>query len=535
MSNEHNASLSDAARSRSQSLLRYLAALEHGRLDVLADVCWQAERDPALLALLLAANDIQQTGAARASDEEIAQAQAMLWASFAASTAPVNSEVGPDGRLETAADEVNALDGDDRRRPTKAPATRRRPSGRLRVAQGLVAALVAAALVGGFFTVFQRLGQGSHTSSGAPGTTVIIPQTPNAQDVFVGSSTGVIMALRERDGAVLWSYNTGMNVGINATIFDLTAQNGLLIAAAQNGLLALRQRDGKLLWRHDLEPQYGGNQVAVGFAMDAGVVVTNTLDGAQAYRESDGAPLWQKPGYGFETAAYGVTYLHAQNAQSPYLAVRTIDGKQLWQKSYGTRYLTALTTTPQATYFLLSSPDPQFLAVQPITGAQIWDHPAPSGSDNVYMGLLGQNAYLFSLNTPPNVLCVRDLATWRQLWCAAPSASGAVFSMGDLVYVIETDEELIHTYQSVQALAGATGASVWSWRAIVHPGSRSTTTTGANIPPGYSIPSSPSQLFGVRGVLYVSTEDGVFALNGSDGRLLWHSLVGADVPGLTAA
>lgn len=547
MTSEHNSHLSGEAQTRGRALRRYLIALERGDAHTLGDMLRQAEGDPALLALILATNDAEAERASlpAASADEIAQAQAALQARFPTLTGPVGALASISDRLRTIeVDDMNETDGPELTRdfpppPTEQPGSaaetgaawrsnpmlqRRRTSRWLLTGQALVAAVVIAALAGSFFAVFRTLNHG-------------IRGADDSHSVIVGSGDGVISSLDPNTGALRWRYNTesGAPMFSGHPIYALVAQNGIVYAVdspsfgVASYLWASRVSDGKVLWSEDVV-LVGGSQAS--FALEQGVLLLNAVLPSQsianagaastlAVRASDGAVLWQKPNSQFQRATSGVAYTEYVTATNPHVllvALRVSDGKRLWQSDVGNTGLSIVAITPHVVYasLRLDTASSQIIALNSSTGEHLWTRAVPSQYNIGYVAVLAANQSTIYLRSKDG-LCAQDLLNWRRLWCASLTLPQTGIVVGNIVYVTSFGA---NNNLAVSALASGTGKRLWQWNLVVPPAAATPVVLN---PAGDQI-LVRFQLAATQGNVYVNTDLGAFAINGANGRQLWHAL-----------
>jgi len=400
--------------------------------------------------------------------------------------------------------------------------TRRRSRGWLRVAQGLVAAVIVVALVGAFLTIFQRLGGSQPHGTSGQGT----PAATAPHYAFAGSWDGVITALSPDTGGVIWRYTTGTRY----PIAFLVAQNGTLYAAdgysdSPTIIWALNVKDGALLWKKQIGA-FGGFPYP--FLVDQGVIITDSSHGTIALRGSDGAQLWNASYGQLNTAGDGVAYVWFETHSLPtsvtdtstthemLRALRVTDGKTLWQLDGGNNQPMVEAITPQVAYVAYYGGNaPSVLkAVNDRTGVQIWQ----TRFNNLFQVVASDGSSVYT--TPyGNQFCRWDLSKQRQVWCLPSLAAEAYGAANGALYLARIDGDNVNNYMSVGALNSASGKQLWYQRL----GKIANVDTSSN-PGGLSIGGVNPVMVVQQQYLFIATTQGVWAARASDGHFLWHTL-----------
>lgn len=558
MSIERNGHLPGQAQLRGLALLRYLAALERGDADTLGHVLQQAERDPALMELILAANDAATDAAPHASDTEIAQAQAALRARFPALAMLDDATAMKPDRLKTIErDEENDIMSDDDTRaathsaehaagvnsqtpsiapiPARTASRQTRPNRWLRLGQALVAALVVAALVGGFFTVLRHLGGGvDRPTVPSSGTTVYSPA--GAHEVVVGSWIGEVWALDPATGKPYWKFTTGDDKPVTSILI----RNGIaLVGDAYRSpikVFAVQVKDGKLLWKHAIGAENGfpnymfANQDTIFLADASGTYAFRVRDGKQLWHVKDSQPIW---------AANGVAFLVGgiSNLKTTLLAIRASDGKQLWSHAFDGNFPEIAQVVGQKVYagYETGSGIRQPLLVLNLTTGQVLatesllpDNFTPltaTGSQLIGNVFEGSTSTFYSYSLPG----------FKRQWNAPDpyfTQYGAAAAQQDNLYISyqaqqnsgitpgeNTSGVTLHpTYHpAITSLDLATGHTRWNWVGPVVAVQVGNSPSGDSSINGFAL----LNIVGMQSNVYSTTEAGVFALDGASGKQLW--------------
>jgi len=154
--------------------------------------------------------------------------------------------------------------------------------------------------------------------------------------VYVGTDAGIIYALQDTDGKLLWHYDLPASFDNTLSLYGSPViVNDVLYVAVNSGTVyALRAHDGSLLWsRNTLRSAFGPLIVT-----DGTVQVSTQENNIYALRGSSGALLWQHSIGSFETwevqspprvLVNGVLYVGTTDGVVT--ALRTSDGAQLWR------------------------------------------------------------------------------------------------------------------------------------------------------------------------------------------------------------
>jgi outer membrane protein assembly factor BamB len=114
--------------------------------------------------------------------------------------------------------------------------------------------------------------------------------------VYTSGATGILNALDERTGALLWSHNVAAEAKVETPTWGFTASplviDDLVIAAASGAMAAYDRVTGKEVWRHKSR---GGSYSSPHFTTIDGVpqIVLLATPGAVSVAPADGTLLWE--------------------------------------------------------------------------------------------------------------------------------------------------------------------------------------------------------------------------------------------------
>lgn len=574
-----------AARKRAHALQRYIRALEQGDGDALAAVLRQAQDDSTLEQLLLALHDVYLDAEEMAvHPDEVAHAREAFWPQTRDSwngryqtgdahradwvrlphrqeqtwkrrTWEMRMQDTPDITNEDLVDSQEMSDEEESgSAPFLAAQTQSgntgaisRRSRAVMVIQAIAAVLVVAVMAGSFYALFSshlvRQGNGIDGSghSGISRTGVTLASGEGV--VLVGSRDSDILALRARDGALVWRYTTGSIYPISS----LVAQDGVVYATTEYGdISAVRIADGTVLWNRDFKTFEG---FPVALAVVSGVLIAPFPDGAVALNTSDGALLWRDRSGRVVGAGEGAVYVDSSETVTPasittgptqldsLKALNITDGKLLWSyalhrrnESVSTVYVAASVVYVTASYADSDAPASTLSAVHATDGTPIWTHVVHDFPAPYAMPFSVSGALLFA-HAGDSVCAVRiDTGTTR--WCAPTPGLDRAVTADDLsIYLSreERDASTSKTVLAVGALRGDDGSQRWYWRSEPQRPTNGSNRYGASI--GGTSPS----IAAIDGVAYAGSTEGVYAIRGSDGHQLWHALDSEAVMALLAA
>lgn len=523
------------------ALKEYARALAHGDIERIAAVLHAAEGDPVLERLVLEFNEaaLQEDGDAL-RPEDFKRAEEYLHTVHPLTTTahrlhePASSSsdlsesqaTGSTQRESTIQVQSPLLKGT--MPPSSHPSARSRRGGpRL---QSLVAVLLVGLLLAGFVELFaahhRPVGIAATPSPQSPARTVTPTIHPRGI-VVLGSASGVVLGLRAENGSVLWRYQA------SSSIAALVVQGQVVYFQTDNGdVVALRIKDGMRLWHHDFSQDQGS---PTHIFVDQGVVlVPDGLD-TYALRATDGKILWRylhtvtsfqgsfATGFAQPLAlGDGVAYITINQPPSApgtgfsnsMKALRATDGRLLWQ--YDTRGddapYNAVVAGGIIYVFVTSGTSPMFLALRAIDGHLMWSQRTTISQQFVMLHPVNQ-AGLF-LTTSNMLVCQRRLGDGTVVWCTPrlDTMNGSLVVMDGTVYVgilLSNPAERIVTGYELLALRASNGTIRWRWY----------TRADSNV--------IDEIYLGLSGVLYVVTDHGIYALDGTNGAVVWHTNPGS--------
>jgi outer membrane protein assembly factor BamB len=313
-------------------------------------------------------------------------------------------------------------------------------------------------------------------------------------DQGLGYLTGYIYALRASDGTLLWRYTTG-NFVYHGYVYSPTVANGVVYIASQAGsLTALRASDGALLWRYTAK-----GQVAVSLAANGIVYVLDTNidqgpDYLEALRASDGRLLWRTPSYDYlPVVVNDVLYITSQAGLS---ALRARDGALLWRYALADTGLAGPTIVGGVLYTVAFNYSPDTTTSTPTAGYRLvtapinWKIPFKQGGPSSLYALRASNGMVLWHYQTPS-----DKNNGMDVLAVA----------GGLVYI---DITVGSSKTSISALRASDGSLLW--------------THAGDAPSDWAVVG--------QGVVYITSNSGVvYALQARDGKELWRYAVSGNV------
>lgn len=303
-----------------------------------------------------------------------------------------------------------------------------------------------------------------------------------------GFVTGYVYALRASDGALLWRYKTEGYVYIYGPI----SASGVIYAGSLAGsLAALRASDGKLLWRYTARGPVAGSLEVNGIVY---VLITNidqSPDYLYALRASDGKVLWETPSYAYPPVVVNnVLYITSQAGLS---ALRAQDGALLWRYALADTGFSGPTIVDGVLYtvaFKYPSATPT-AGYRLITAPINWKMPFKEGGPSSLYALRASNGtVLWHYQTPGD----------------KNNGIDVLAVAGGLIYI---DTIVGQSKTSISALRASDGSPLWT-----HVG------------------NAPFEDWAVvgQGVAYIPSSSGVvYALQARDGKELWHYAISGKV------
>lgn len=164
---------------------------------------------------------------------------------------------------------------------------------------------------------------------------------------YSAGDDGLLEAVNGRDGTVLWQHV--LKVDPSGSVTDdpasLQVTNGVVyLTTVSSSVYAFRERDGALLWQFNTAQGNRLNELT-STAFGDGMVFLSA-DQTYALRLSDGKLLWRSAHKGRLLEANGILYLDAFRSLDPadpsssgggfdsFFALRASDGTLVWQKSF---------------------------------------------------------------------------------------------------------------------------------------------------------------------------------------------------------
>ncbi len=174
----------------------------------------------------------------------------------------------------------------------------------------------------------------------------------DAGKVFATDAGGIVYALDENAGKLLWEKDLGLNQ-LPAFVSGMAVENGVIYSGAGYGFFALKADDGTEIWRNSEWDEHEGSTPTITLAGD---VVVNSAHWGALYGNDKrtGKLLWSLSEKGIRFRDGSATY---QNdtlflaAEKRLFAIDPVSGKILKEKE--TQYLLDATTCPLLTNNLL--------------------------------------------------------------------------------------------------------------------------------------------------------------------------------------
>jgi outer membrane protein assembly factor BamB len=311
------------------------------------------------------------------------------------------------------------------------------------------------------------------------------------ENVYFPSVDGNIYALRASDGHPLWHARVGSP---NFPIMGLFAYQDLIIVGTENGdLVALRASSGSIAW-HFQDPCASGKIKRVSsepypcslvpLVLVNGVVY-GFADGLYAWNASNGQVIWRNPAY-----------------QAESLVV-----------SHGKVYV------PYGYIVVLDASNGHFLHALGRPG--IYDLLAANDTTIYLQGSTGLHQSSLWKNKTDELLAFR-LSNDTLLWQRTLSIPGALFNvsassiyLGDDIGAGNLGHIAVGT--DLYSWRASDGSQQWHWHDSADDG----------FVGGLGVVSA----FEINGIVCYSTTNGIYGLQASTGRLLWHAFPGRSMAG----
>lgn len=417
--------------------------------------------------------------------------------------------------------------------------------------QTFAAILMVLALIVGFISLYS-------TSSLHPRMPIATQTVTTPQRIMILLFyDGRIQAIRDVTGQNVWSYATGLSVGVGVSLNSLNVQNRVVYAMITNHLYALDENTGHLLWQKTF---VGLSTLPIDMStytskmnIEDGIIYITIQGNSKnlmcALSSTNGNLLWQIISGVFTndilftanilTVNNGVVYLLIQNTTSSQATVearRGFDGSILW-KHQTTSNIVSADVTNQVLYtyaYLGSLPNPketQLLALKISNGNLIWSQNIPDAHFDFYnYGKVTITYVQDTLLVDDGLqLCVYNTSNGSPLWCADPSpwppsanptqpqqqkVEIESYLAGDqklyIAYVTNNSKSTVSQIQSsvqIKALDFQSGQPFWTSSALVNNGL-------LPFPLGDLVQQQQNTLLVSSGVLLAGLDAG-------DGRVLW--------------
>lgn len=407
------------------------------------------------------------------------------------------------------------------------PATSRPARRWLRVAQGLVAAVVVAALVSSFFVILQRLHQ---PVGGERIVTITYKGVFNGKHItLVGDWVGEVYALDPTTGQPYWRFDMGDGHPVTGLLIE-----GDYVVVADTYLnnvrvFVLNLHTGQRVWTQARGTDGFPDLVYA----DHYAVYLCDASGTYGLRLDDGKQLWHIPDSVAEATANGVVYLATSLSNPPYgiEAIRSSDGAHLWSHSMGNAdFPSVVHVTDQAIYVdgAMVGVDNTLVALSAQSGDTIATLTLPNGSQIAQI----TGTQLFDLIATPSSerFCAYQFPSIVELWCVPetyyPQPNTSTVQNG-MMYVETHSSASANTggvsapppaeRPGVVAFDNATGHVRWHWVGPSLPAPKGNSPTGVSLGGAYDL----QIIVGAKGTVYSGTSGGVFAIDGATGKLLW--------------
>ena len=170
--------------------------------------------------------------------------------------------------------------------------------------------------------------------------------------IFVQSVNDRVMALDEKSGEVIWSYDNQSPILTLRGTSSPIVENGLVITGIANGkILALRAENGEPVWEHRVMLPEGRSELERMVDVDAvplslgGAIFTSAYQGRlKRLSIRDGRPRWEYKSSSHQDLAHGYGQVYLVDDESFVHAVDQNTGESIWvQEAFARRKLTSPT------------------------------------------------------------------------------------------------------------------------------------------------------------------------------------------------
>ena len=281
------------------------------------------------------------------------------------------------------------------------------------------------------------------------------PLTVHDGVVYFNSHEGVVYALRESDGHILWQFASGNRAPLDGMLSE--ADNLTSILTYDGTVYILKTSDGSPIyhytWQADQFYYYDWAP-----AIEQGMIYIDTDPSTlQARHVSDGSLAWQyhsnKPGLWSPIMENGIVYVSSPGGSMR--ALRAQDGSLLWQ------YTTAVTSPPtisdQVAYFILQNME--VVAVRTGDGSTLWRQPLSSPLDSQFPLFVADGIIYIDLDAPDTHVYALQASSGQLLWHHALSSAGPRYPpvVSNGVLYLGQDN------RSIEAWRGSDGHFLWRY------------------------------------------------------------------------
>lgn len=275
--------------------------------------------------------------------------------------------------------------------------------------------------------------------------------------LFVNTRKGIVYAIRENDGHILWQFGSGMPAPLDAFF---AVQNGIaLIRNREDTLYAIRVSDGVPVYHFD------NSMPASVIGIAGNIIFTEANTGLLSARNTtNGSLLWQFR-FGRDilwtpTVANGLVYVNT--IDGTFTTLRGRDGALLWR--YSSKAVVSPPAISGATLYLLLQ-DSSVVAFRTKDGSQIWQRQLPSPT--LWSGsppLLDGNILYINLDMSNSTIYALEANNGTMLWSHAILSATTLFPpiAREGVLYLGRDDHSIDSWQ------GASGRFLWHY-ASAHP------------------------------------------------------------------
>ncbi len=285
------------------------------------------------------------------------------------------------------------------------------------------------------------------------GSIVASAPAPTAAAVYVGTTNGMLFALSNDTGAILWQLQLDQPLHSSPAVDEM---EGRLFVGAGNVLYAINAADGSLIWTH----------ATTGFVLASpavynDVVYASSVDGQiLALSGPEGTPIWitNTPSGFISSPALGTGegLLFTTGLDGVLRAFDLGNGNPVWTFSTGTPFLSS--PTVDAGRLFISEGRGRVMALDSTDGTPLWEVTGEGGLIPSPSAAHGQ----IYVSLAPATLSALDPATGQEIWRAALNAplfarsvsTTDVNTFQDAVYIATADGV-------IQGLNPVNGQTFW--------------------------------------------------------------------------